>query len=194
MKIIAHRGYHLEGEVENSLEAIQAAIKIGCDGVEVDVRCTKDNVPVLCHDRSIKVWGQTFLIAETEYSTIKKYVCNLYDVLDVIDDEFLLNLEIKSYDAVHSTLKAIENRNKNYLITSFIHPLLKKFYSYRRGSLISHGVDVEYKVKVDYLVAFAETFNENMFPKEKTILYGVEEKISDGYYAIITDYPKLWIA
>lgn len=52
MKIIAHRG----GKVgkENSLEAFLAAIDMGADLVECDVRKTKDGAYVIFHDKGFK--------------------------------------------------------------------------------------------------------------------------------------------
>jgi glycerophosphoryl diester phosphodiesterase len=50
---IAHRGYPSLGG-ENSLAAIGAALALGCDLVEVDVRRRADGVLVLQHDRGIK--------------------------------------------------------------------------------------------------------------------------------------------
>lgn len=46
---IAHRGY-FEFAAENSLGSIRHAIELGADGVEVDIRHTKDGVPILMHD------------------------------------------------------------------------------------------------------------------------------------------------
>ncbi|MFH1892656.1 MAG: glycerophosphodiester phosphodiesterase [Candidatus Zixiibacteriota bacterium] len=52
-KVIAHRG--ASGDFpENSLEAILAARSQGADAVEVDIRCTSDNVPIICHDRRLR--------------------------------------------------------------------------------------------------------------------------------------------
>ncbi len=46
---IAHRGYAAQGG-ENSLATIAAALALGCDMVEVDVRRRRDGVLVLHHD------------------------------------------------------------------------------------------------------------------------------------------------
>lgn len=46
---VAHRAAWREAP-ENSIAAIQAAIEIGADMVEIDVSKTKDGVHVLCHD------------------------------------------------------------------------------------------------------------------------------------------------
>ena len=51
---LAHRG-DWRGAPENSLEALLAATRIpGCDGVEFDVRLSRDGVPVLLHDETLR--------------------------------------------------------------------------------------------------------------------------------------------
>lgn len=47
--IIAHRTSPLDAP-ENSLAGIEASVAAGCDHVELDVRLTRDGVPVLMHD------------------------------------------------------------------------------------------------------------------------------------------------
>lgn len=50
--VAAHRAVHIT-HPENSLPAIQEAIDIGVDIVELDVKVTKDGVPILMHDGTI---------------------------------------------------------------------------------------------------------------------------------------------
>lgn len=50
--VAAHRAAH-KLFPENSLAAIEQAIKLGVDIVEVDVRLSRDGVPVLMHDNSV---------------------------------------------------------------------------------------------------------------------------------------------
>jgi len=52
-EIIAHRGF-LQGGVENTLPALQAAAKAGADRVEFDVMETKDGKFVVIHDSNLK--------------------------------------------------------------------------------------------------------------------------------------------
>lgn len=52
MKIIAHRGASTYAP-ENTLAAFQKALDQQADGIELDVRLTKDNVPVICHDATV---------------------------------------------------------------------------------------------------------------------------------------------
>lgn len=50
--VIAHRGAHV-GIPENSLPAIQKAIDLGCDFVEIDTRMTRDGHIVSVHNSSV---------------------------------------------------------------------------------------------------------------------------------------------
>lgn len=51
--IIAHRGASFSAP-ENTFAAFQKAIDDGADGIEFDVRFSKDNVPVIFHDSTLK--------------------------------------------------------------------------------------------------------------------------------------------
>ena len=53
MKIIGHRG--AAGlALENTLPGIELARLLGVDAIEIDVRKTKDNQLILCHDADLK--------------------------------------------------------------------------------------------------------------------------------------------
>ncbi len=54
---VAHRGDPYRYR-ENTLPSIRAALAAGADAVEVDVRLTRDGVPVLLHDTTLeRLWG-----------------------------------------------------------------------------------------------------------------------------------------
>ena len=53
MKIYAHRGFSAKYP-ENTLEAFQAALDLGVYGVELDVHCSADGVPVVIHDEDLE--------------------------------------------------------------------------------------------------------------------------------------------
>ena len=53
MKVIGHRGAAGLAP-ENSIRAIKAAIKAGVDGIEFDVRLSKDKQLFLCHDPTLE--------------------------------------------------------------------------------------------------------------------------------------------
>lgn len=57
--ILAHRGGGRTSDLlsvsENSLEIIRLASRLGATGIEIDVRYTKDGVPILYHDNSLNL-------------------------------------------------------------------------------------------------------------------------------------------
>ena len=52
-RVIAHRGASAV-EPEHTLRAYRRAIEMGADGVECDVRLTRDGVLVCLHDRTVE--------------------------------------------------------------------------------------------------------------------------------------------
>lgn len=73
--VIAHRGGALES-TENTIGAFQRAAKIGADGIETDIRLTRDGVVVIYHDDYFgRVEGlaerqRTRLISDLTYAEI----------------------------------------------------------------------------------------------------------------------------
>jgi glycerophosphoryl diester phosphodiesterase len=55
--ILGHRGASAEAP-ENTLAAFARAIEAGADGIEFDVRLSRDHVPVVIHDESLKRTGR----------------------------------------------------------------------------------------------------------------------------------------
>lgn len=54
---VAHRGDPYRAR-ENTLPSIRSAVARGADAVEIDVRVTRDKVPVLLHDSTLeRLWG-----------------------------------------------------------------------------------------------------------------------------------------
>ncbi|WP_395297636.1 glycerophosphodiester phosphodiesterase [Kitasatospora hibisci] len=54
---VAHRGDPYRYR-ENTLPSVESALAAGADAVEVDVRLTRDGVPVLLHDETLeRLWG-----------------------------------------------------------------------------------------------------------------------------------------
>lgn len=52
-EVLAHRGYHATGVSENSIGAFEAALALGADRLELDVRQTRDGVLVIFHDKEL---------------------------------------------------------------------------------------------------------------------------------------------
>lgn len=73
ISIFAHRGasgYALE----NTLKAFEKAKKMGADGIELDVQCTKDSVLVVFHDIDLfRLTGKRKKINECTYDELQSY-------------------------------------------------------------------------------------------------------------------------
>jgi len=72
--VVAHRGAH-DGIPENTLAAYEAAIEIGVDFVEVDLRTTRDGHIVSIHNKEIDSYvtsGQKGLVSEMTLEELKR--------------------------------------------------------------------------------------------------------------------------
>lgn len=94
----AHRGFH-EVEIENSMAAFRAARMQGAEMFELDVRLTKDLVPVIFHDANLqRIAGRPEYVSELTLSELKQ-LTNLPTLQEVLADEVspkLINIELKS--------------------------------------------------------------------------------------------------
>ena len=110
-QVIGHRGSAAYAP-ENSLESIHTAADIGTSWVELDVKLTKDDVPILFHDDDLsRTTNGSGLVRETRYEDLQQLECGswfgesftgikiptLEEAIDVlIERELGLNLEIKA--------------------------------------------------------------------------------------------------
>lgn len=126
MLLFAHRGYHVEAP-ENSLAAFAAAIRLGVDGIETDVRLSRDGLPVIIHDR---VTPRNRAVAELTRREIEDDVGHPVPVLDEILDAFpdvWWNIEIKNPEAWPVASRALEQfqGSRRLIVTSFRHDVVK---------------------------------------------------------------------
>ena len=72
-RVVAHRGYHLDPSCpENSIAALKASSKAGVFGSEFDIRLTRDNKIVVCHDKSYKTDTLGRVISDTDYELLSE--------------------------------------------------------------------------------------------------------------------------
>ena len=68
---IAHRGLYDDNIKENTIEAFDNAFNNGYQGIEFDVRLTKDDVPVILHDSFLsRVFGIKGLLRNFTYQEL----------------------------------------------------------------------------------------------------------------------------
>ncbi|MBA1421047.1 MAG: glycerophosphodiester phosphodiesterase [Epsilonproteobacteria bacterium] len=92
--IVAHRGTHLKGIVENTLEAFKAAFTYNVDAIEGDFHLTKDNVIVCHHDYNI---GHLEIRDNTldTLQTLQPNLPTLTEVLALVPPDKTIYIEIK---------------------------------------------------------------------------------------------------
>ena len=70
-KIIGHRGAAAYAP-ENTLAAIHTAADMGCSWVELDVKLTKDSIPVIFHDESLqRITGADIKMIDITYKELQ---------------------------------------------------------------------------------------------------------------------------
>jgi glycerophosphoryl diester phosphodiesterase len=106
-EVVAHRGVHTECP-ENTLSAFYRAIELGADAVELDVRLTRDLVPVVYHyfylEESTGLAGSVFgytwdelqrAQAQSSHSAQSRRIPLLREVVEAIGGQIGLEIELK---------------------------------------------------------------------------------------------------
>ena len=109
-RVCAHRGFKTVAP-ENTLPAFGSAISLGAPEIELDVRFTRDGVPVVCHDDLLdRVCDGTGLVNELTFDEIRKFdagvkfsphfagtkIASFEEVLAKFSRHAIINLHIKS--------------------------------------------------------------------------------------------------
>jgi glycerophosphoryl diester phosphodiesterase len=147
MLVLSHRGYHVHA-LENTLPAFEAAIAMGVDGIETDIRLSADQVPILFHDHLAPDGRDVAALSHAELaSAVGHPIPTLEQALQLPlsgQAEILWNLEVKTPAAVDQTI-ALVNRyrgSRQILITSFWHPVVaeisRRMIDVDCGLLVAH--------------------------------------------------------
>ena len=145
----AHRGlFDNETDApENSLKAIKKAVEAGY-GIEFDVQLSKDDIPVVFHDASLKrvcgidgnVWEYTLEeLQKMKLAKSEETIPTLAQVLSVVDGKVPLIIEYKM-DRVDTKVCVLGNEllkdyKGAYCIESF-HPFAVKWYRENRPEIM----------------------------------------------------------
>jgi glycerophosphoryl diester phosphodiesterase len=106
---LAHRGDWRVGP-ENSLAAMRAALaNPGCDGLEFDVRASREGVPVLLHDETLeRVQGRPERVADLPLEALAAAgIPTLAEVLAAAGPEPFLDVELKG-EPVPAVIEVLE--------------------------------------------------------------------------------------
>lgn len=123
-QIVAHRGF--SGRYpENTRAAIEGAIALGVDMVEVDVRLSRDQAPVIFHDARLghitTCSHRVDALTVDELKTLdigrwrgshfrNERILTLTEALDLVHKRIPINLDIKTPAALTSVVAAVQER------------------------------------------------------------------------------------
>lgn len=158
----AHRGLFDNGTdaPENSLNAIRKAVEAGY-GIEFDIQLSKDDVPVVFHDASLKrmcgvdgkVWDYTLEeLQNMKLANSNQTIPTLEQVLEVVGGKVPLIIEYKM-DRVDTKVcelgnALLEKYDGVYCMESF-HPFAVKWYREHRPDVIRGQLSQDFS-KTDY--------------------------------------------
>lgn len=139
--VIAHRG-DTKTATENTLPAVESALRMGVDGVEVDLQITQDQNVVVFHDQDLsRLAGIKKKIKNCSWKELQEIslkdgskIPTLEDLLDFVQGRLLINLELKVFSGYLPSyegqlVKRVGEILKNYphketLLFSSFHPFV----------------------------------------------------------------------
>ena len=192
--IIGHRGCAAYAP-ENTIEAIHTAADMGVEWVELDVKLTRDEVPILFHDNDLERTTNGFgLVADTDYDDLKNLeagswfadsfigvkIPTLEEAVDVLLERGLgLNLEIKpcegrereTAEVALDLLSTIWDDHNRLLISSFSQKSLESAYElaqdWHRGLLLPEEWPQNWTEIADLLKVSSINLNGNTCTRDE---------------------------
>ena len=193
MKLIAHRANNEHKYKENTLNGILNCLKKDyIDGIEIDIRMTKDNYFVLHHNMTYENH-----IIENRYlkdlnldelnNVLKKIKSNKILLLDLKCD----NLDYKKYG--NNIIKILKKYKLNFYLCSFNYELskyLKEITNYKIGLFVSNIINKNKNTSIFDFIAY----NYKVYKKIKKTIFvwtvnrgNIVNNFKDKDIYIITD-------
>ena len=205
--VIAHRA-DWRNFPENSLEAIESAIQMGVDIIELDIKMTKDGHLILMHDKKVdrtttgKGLVSDYTLAEVKAMFMRagqgvktRYkVPTLEEALIVCKDRAVINVDhgYHFYDEVMALLDK-HNMHDQVLIKGKEQPaaVQAKLASYKKNMLYMPIVDLHKEGQMDYLQAHLDSFP--CIAYELCWRPGHADKFEKAAKAIVKAKAKVWV-
>ena len=215
MQIYAHRG--ASGAFpENTIEAFQWAIDLGVDGIETDVRCTRDGVPILSHDRTLlRAFGLDRDVQNLTHGELRAcapWVPTLEDLLVLAGSRVHLDIEIKQAGIERAVLGVLDTyHSSRWAISCFDWTVLEACRSMSPSAnlwLLTESSTPDLWTTSERLAAsgiavFASAIQPKIAPRAHerglTVMAWTVNDIAEGKTlrsrgvdAICTDFPEQW--
>ncbi|WP_444995129.1 glycerophosphodiester phosphodiesterase [Aliikangiella sp. IMCC44359] len=146
MKVFAHRGASGH-EPENTLLAIQAALDMRVDAIEIDIHMIEGELVVI-HDRRLEKTTNGYgRISDKAFAEIRlldagkgQKIPTLWEVLQLVSAQCELNIELKSERTVGPVIQLLKRAiseldflQSQFLLSSFNHHLLNEIRTQHTG-------------------------------------------------------------
>lgn len=159
MQIIGHRGA-MAYKPENTLSSFDEALRLGADGIELDVWVCATGEVVVFHDEMLdKLTDGAGTVYDKTLSELKRLkvkhpqpekgesiphdmvtIPTLEEVLELADKRAFVNIELKGHNTARRAYKTIDSYviekgwpYDGFLVSSFDHPELRKFQRASKG-------------------------------------------------------------
>lgn len=127
-EVIAHRGANREAP-ENTLPAFEAAVRLGADGIELDIQMTADGMPVVHHDARLPDRaGPGLQISALTHSEVTRLSAlpTLGEVIESVGRRCRLYVEIKAPDAIEAVLTLLRPLGESCAVHAFDHRVIAR--------------------------------------------------------------------
>ncbi|GAA3643101.1 sialate O-acetylesterase [Flavivirga jejuensis] len=176
--VAAHRGDWRHG-TENSLQAIEMAIDMGVDIVEIDIAVTADSIPILMHDKTLdRTTNCLGLVKNITYKSLTK--CRLKDGLDDLTGSKIPTLE-EALEKVKG--KILINIDKGEDHIPLVYEILKKtktldqaifssYYPYKKLQKLSGNLidSVLYMPKIKHDTKYPKKYLDTFLKKTQSVI------------------------
>ncbi|HIE25626.1 MAG TPA: glycerophosphodiester phosphodiesterase [Anaerolineales bacterium] len=138
--IFAHRGASAQAP-ENTLAAFELALEQGADAIELDVKLSSDQIPVVIHDPTVdRTTDGSGTVANLSLSALKELdagdgqkIPTLDEVFERVGGKLLINVELTNYKTrddqlVDKVVEVVKKHNlaDNIIFSSFLPKNLKR--------------------------------------------------------------------
>ncbi len=196
MDLIAHRGLTNENIKENTLKAFKNAINNNYNGIELDIRKTKDNVIVVIHDKYINRTSDGIgNINNLTYKNVLKYnfgtkknkskIPTLKEVIKCINNaNIFIELKEKINKEELENILKLNNSNKYYLMSfnkEYIDDLVGVEYNLGLINYVFNSF-IDYS-NYNFVLVLEDLFNKDIYDYFKklnieVVIYNIRNNIS----------------
>lgn len=137
MLVLAHRGVRSRGVSENTLEAFEEGMRQGANGIEFDLRVSKDDELIVIHDATLhRVAGDAHRVKELTLQELQSLslrhgekIPSLADVTSRIHAPALFDMELKCAEVAEPLIRKLKTSaalRERTIVSSFQSVLLER--------------------------------------------------------------------